>query len=580
MSKIEEFEQLHKQTGWGLIPLIGKRPIEKDWQRWCESKRPFNKNEFRNGKNAGIPCGPANGILVIDVDDIEKFNSWLDEKKFELPVTRVHMTGSGKPHYIYEYPIDGNVYGNRSFKDPGGEIDPVTKKVKSVFDIRGLGGQIVAPGSIHPATQKEYAVRHDVDIAPAPGWLLKLAIQDATAEPIEGSEGAKNGLEGLNLPYPIKRLIEQGESNGKRSEAIMSVLNALVKANASDTTIIGIFEAYPIGQKYLEKGNSKEKWLLDQIKKVRGQEIQHKKAVGMSFNELEQEFGGETTWFWRKHLPAGLPCMLNGREGVGKTSICLQIAKEALETYPEGLIIWLACEGFVADTITKMKEIGLTSERFLVARKSDKGFRFNLMSTADIAEIREFFQTLDQPLLAVFVDSLRGATALDDNESRMRIPMQALNSIVCDEHRAALVYIHHFKKGNAGDLLDKSAGTTAITAAVRVVLSVERKSGFVRTLKQAKSNVSGNAPELTIVKMGDKIVISDAEQSDASQANRAEEFLVNLFKDTQDWLAKDIYAEGEKVGISVFALKIAKKTLGINASKKGPQEPWVWQWNL
>jgi hypothetical protein len=270
LSIIEELEQLHEQTGWGLIPLIGKRPIEKDWQRWCEAKRPFNKDDFRNGKNAGIPCGPANQILVIDVDDVEKFNFWLDEKKFELPVTRVHMTGSGKPHYIYQYPTDGQTYGNRSFKDPGGEIDPVTGKVKSIFDIRGLGGQIVSPGSVHPATQKEYTVRHDIDIAPAPGWLLKLAIQDTTPEPAEAIEGAKNGLEELNLPYPIKRLIEQGETNGRRSEAIMSVLNSLVKANVSNTDILSIFEAYPIGEKFREKGHSKEQWLLDQIKKVRG----------------------------------------------------------------------------------------------------------------------------------------------------------------------------------------------------------------------------------------------------------------------------------------------------------------------
>lgn len=51
----------------------------------------------------------------------------------------------------------------------------------------------------------------------------------------------------------------------------MSVLSALVRARMDDQTIIQIFEAHPqgIGQKYMETGNTREKWLRQQVGKVR-----------------------------------------------------------------------------------------------------------------------------------------------------------------------------------------------------------------------------------------------------------------------------------------------------------------------
>ncbi len=271
MSKTDEFEKLNNKTGWGLIPLRGKVPIEEKWQHYCEKKRPFNRGDFGNGHNGGIPCGPANGIIVLDVDHIVKFNKWLKKRDFNLPQTRTHMTGSGLPHYIYQYPINGHKYGNASVKDPEKEIDPKTGKVITLFDIRGNGGQIVAPGSIHPDTGKAYTVRHDIAIAPAPQWILDLAFhnEEPQVQPKKASSFDGN-LEGLQMPYPVRRLIQEGEVKGRRSEAIMSVLSSLVRANVDDAKIIQIFEQYPIGDKYREVGRTREGWLLKQIEKCKG----------------------------------------------------------------------------------------------------------------------------------------------------------------------------------------------------------------------------------------------------------------------------------------------------------------------
>jgi len=155
----ELFEELSKQ--FSLIPLNGKIPINKGWEQWCSKKRSFNPDDFK-GKNAGIACGPASGIIVIDVDHLIKFNKMVAKNGWSLPQTRMHLTGSGLPHYLYAYPNNGKLYGNKSFNDPAGEIDPKNGKVIKIFDIKALGGQVVCPGSIHPDTGKAYTVRHDI----------------------------------------------------------------------------------------------------------------------------------------------------------------------------------------------------------------------------------------------------------------------------------------------------------------------------------------------------------------------------------------------------------------------------------
>ena len=145
---------------FSLILLDGKVPIEKGWQRFCEEKRTLSKSK-RDGHNIGIACGPASGCIVLDVDDPEKFKETCEKNGWLSPETRTHETGRGLPHYFFEYPQDGRDYGNKSCKSMG-------------FDIRGKGGQVVAPGSIHPDTGKPYRVRKDVPMAPAPDWMLSL----------------------------------------------------------------------------------------------------------------------------------------------------------------------------------------------------------------------------------------------------------------------------------------------------------------------------------------------------------------------------------------------------------------------
>jgi hypothetical protein len=247
-----------------IIPLVPgtKRPKWGQWEKYCTDKSPYTwAIAKRNKSNVGICCGPASGCLVLDVDLPDLFDKTRKENGWELPETRAHRTGSGKPHYFFKYPDDGHEYGNRSLKNRYG------------IDVRGVGGQVVAPGSIHPDTHQEYTVEANVELSPAPVWLLELARKNGAApeSPSEApaEDAADVDIDRLPIKPATRDLIRNGKPAGERSEAIMTVLNALAGANLSDEDIFSIFEQHAIGGKYKEKGRDRRKWLEPQIAKAR-----------------------------------------------------------------------------------------------------------------------------------------------------------------------------------------------------------------------------------------------------------------------------------------------------------------------
>jgi P4 family phage/plasmid primase-like protien len=191
------FEELCQN--YSLIRLRGKVPIEKNWERFCTKRRTFSEINFQKNDNAGIACGPASDVLVLDIDDQEKFERVCRDRGWFVPASRAHQTGSGKLHVLFEYPKDGKNYGNKSCQRSPADWG---------FDIRGKGGQIVAPGSIHPDTGQPYEVIHDDPILPCPDWLLSLY----TDKPMDNGRHGKSGLS--------PRLILKGVSEGQRDETL------------------------------------------------------------------------------------------------------------------------------------------------------------------------------------------------------------------------------------------------------------------------------------------------------------------------------------------------------------------------
>lgn len=142
----------------------GKHPLARAWSAAGVTDEEIIRSLFagRPGMNIGILTGTRSGIWVFDVDPKNGGDKRLAElisEYGELPYTYTVRTGSGGVHYYWLLPHDFTPTNGRGTLPAG-------------LDVRGEGGQVVAPPSV--SAIGAYEVLADVEIVQAPAWLLDM----------------------------------------------------------------------------------------------------------------------------------------------------------------------------------------------------------------------------------------------------------------------------------------------------------------------------------------------------------------------------------------------------------------------
>lgn len=165
----------------GFSPFPLQRGDKKPISEWKEYQTAIATPEQcaqwdNQSYNVGIATGAISNFFVLDVDGIEGQQTLkeLETTYGALPETVTVQSGKGK-HYYFRMPEDKRIIRNLSGRSVDGEVLPS-------LDIRGDGGYIIAPPSLHPNGQRYCWINapNDTDIAHAPEWLLELV-----AKPLE-----------------------------------------------------------------------------------------------------------------------------------------------------------------------------------------------------------------------------------------------------------------------------------------------------------------------------------------------------------------------------------------------------------
>jgi hypothetical protein len=195
--------------GWSVLPLRRrtKRPLAP-WEH-LQHQRPSEQDIdewFRRwpDANIGIVTGEISNLIVLDIDPKHGGDSTLQklEQKFTtFPATVEAVTGGEGRHLYFAHPC--SLTRNRTGFAQG-------------IDLRGDGGYIVAPPSIHPSGRPyTWAEKHspeEISLAPLPRWILV---------PIRGP------LVGRSLPQ-WRHLVREGVSEGERNSTIASLTGHLL----------------------------------------------------------------------------------------------------------------------------------------------------------------------------------------------------------------------------------------------------------------------------------------------------------------------------------------------------------------
>jgi hypothetical protein len=146
----------YRARGWRVMPVNGKTPIYQGW-----ANDDWVCPPFKPGENIGIITGKASGLVVLDVDPKNGGVSSLLDIIEEFGPTGAPQvrTGSGGQHFYYRHPQAYKVPCSASRIAPG-------------LDIRGDGGFVVAPPSVHPVTGYKYSWDVPGEPKPMPSWLL------------------------------------------------------------------------------------------------------------------------------------------------------------------------------------------------------------------------------------------------------------------------------------------------------------------------------------------------------------------------------------------------------------------------
>jgi hypothetical protein len=188
---------------WQARPLVSGADV----QTWYED-HPHD--------NIGIATGKASGIWVLDIDGAQGVSTISDlaGEHGSLPLTRIVRTGSGGLHYFFRHPGDFEVRNSTSWIGPG-------------VDVRGRGGQVVAPPST--SGRGPYEVIADHPVAEAPDWLTRLVREHATYADA-GAAAEVKGAERVDIEFLPAHVLELASTLVEEDKGRFRHFHAIVAA--------------------------------------------------------------------------------------------------------------------------------------------------------------------------------------------------------------------------------------------------------------------------------------------------------------------------------------------------------------
>jgi hypothetical protein len=204
----------------GACANIGKHPLTEHGYHNATAEVDRVVGYWRQWPNAniGAATGKINDITVLDIDPRNggvASLAALVARHGDLPETARSRTGSGGEHIIFEY-ISG--------------IRNSASKIAAGLDIRGDGGLIITPPSLHESGMR-YRWLNELPPAPAPAWLT------ASLEKRAGSKTAAP-------PQKWRSLFADGAAEGGRNDAAVAMVGHLLSRRLDPFLVLDIVKLW------------------------------------------------------------------------------------------------------------------------------------------------------------------------------------------------------------------------------------------------------------------------------------------------------------------------------------------------
>jgi hypothetical protein len=170
--------------------------------------------------NVAIATGSVSNVFALDVDNVDAECELrrLETKHGGLPATVEVITARGR--HVY-------------FQTPETPVRNSAGKVAPGIDVRGDGGYVLAPPSVHPSGKRyEWSVDCASAFATAPDWLLAK---------ITGASG--NGA-APTAPSEWRALIARGVAEGSRDNTVAKVSGHLLRRYIDPHVVLTLLQSW------------------------------------------------------------------------------------------------------------------------------------------------------------------------------------------------------------------------------------------------------------------------------------------------------------------------------------------------
>ncbi len=237
------------------------------------------------------------------------------------------------------------------------------------------------------------------------------------------------------------------------------------------------------------------------------------------------------SWVFKDRVPQGLVTILAGKEGLGKSSLTIELLAQAtrgelagdLEGTHARVVIASGEDSPHTTLLPRLMAAGADLERVSILEVVDRleGERVPGMLTLpeDLPKLADAVVKADARWLVL--DPLVGYLGGDVNAHRDQDVRRVLAPLarLASDHNIAVLGVMHLNKGDTTDVLSRVSGSVGFTASARSVLAFARdpedpegESGPYRVLAHAKCNVGPLAPSLR-ARIEPRRVLSDDGQT-------------------------------------------------------------------
>lgn len=471
----------YAHMGLSVIPLHGKRPYFDNWYEVASKDDITIERWWKQNPqdNIGIATGIKSQVFVVDIDPRNGGEDSLElliHRHGKMPTTWEVVTGSGGRHFYFRLPnfAIGNVVGLA----PG-------------IDIKGTGGQVVSPPSIHPDTHKPYLWDglndiQDEPLAEGPDWLLGMlreknlpAAKHAPPIPLRIPKGVQH--------HTLVSLAGRLRHMGLDEEEILCLL---LKVNARRCEVPGPEKNIEAIAKSMGKYQPHDRNLYSEAQKLwrmtrhleHQQESDRADMTPVDAYSLMRNPVAAPKSIIKEMLNNGLT-ILAGRPKSGKSWLTLQLA---LSVGSGGLFIgsapvelpgkvgYFALEESQSRTGSRLHRLVTHADPTL--QNIEFMYAIKPLMSGGAAQIDSYLAQYAPTLLVIdtLLALVKGQQGKRSDVLRNDYEEIAILQKLATKHRTAIVVVHHTNK-IGGDAVDSVSGTTGVTAAADCIWVLKRQ---------------------------------------------------------------------------------------------------------